>query len=124
MTGDPHMTGDSVQVPAQPRATDAELRAQYLTEVLGLLYPQASVVPGGAPGPRGSGGPVLAEYLVVPHAREPKLLVPAADRRVAAAAVRRFAEPTSRKARLKRDAVVTALRTGASRVLLRDRVAI
>lgn len=124
MTGTPHDSAGP-QVPEQTTATDANLRAQYLTEVLGLLYPRASVVPGGAPSQRDPGaGPVLAEYLVVPHAREPKLLVPATDRRVAAAAVRRFAEPTSRKARLKRDAVVTALRTGADRVLLRDRVAI
>jgi hypothetical protein len=41
---------------------------------------------------------------------------------VAAAAVRRYAEPQSTVARLKRDAVVAALRTGASGVLLRDRI--
>jgi hypothetical protein len=44
------------------------------------------------------------------------------SRRVAAVAVRRYAEPQSRSARLKRDAVVAALRTGASGVLLRDRI--
>ncbi len=44
------------------------------------------------------------------------------SRRLAAAAVRRYAEPQSRMAQLKRDAVVAALRTGASSVLLRDRV--
>ena len=64
----------------------------------------------------------VAEYLVVPNARKPRLLVPAHDRRLAAAAVRRYAEPTSRLARIKRNAVVTALRTGASAALLRDRV--
>ena len=48
--------------------------------------------------------------------------MPAGDRRVAAAAVRRYAEPQSRLAKLKRDAVVAALRTGASGVLLRDRM--
>jgi hypothetical protein len=41
---------------------------------------------------------------------------------VAASAVRRYAEPQSRSAKLKRDAVVAALRTGASSVLLRDRI--
>jgi hypothetical protein len=41
---------------------------------------------------------------------------------VAAAAVRRYAEPQSRAAKLKRDAVVAAVRTGASAVLLRDRI--
>src|SRR4029453_12804981 len=57
-----------------------------------------------------------------PDARRPRLLVPAVSRRVAAAAVRRYAEPQSRAAKLKRDAVGAALRTGASGVLLRDRI--
>nr|BFE76505.1 hypothetical protein GCM10020092_098060 [Actinoplanes digitatis] len=50
--------------------------------------------------------------------------MPNTSRRVAAAAVRRYAEPQSVSARLKRDAVVAALRTGASGLLLRDRVRI
>ncbi|WP_238012578.1 hypothetical protein KZZ52_55865 [Dactylosporangium sp. AC04546] len=94
--------------PAALKADDERLRAQYIEEVLGLLYP-------------GSGGPPV-EYLVIPNARRPRLLVPADDRRLAAAAVRRYAEPQSRLARLKRDAVVTALRTGLSGLLLRDRL--
>ncbi|MFG1609838.1 hypothetical protein [Actinoplanes sp. NPDC049265] len=96
--------------PAALTAGDAALRAQYLTEVIGLLYPA-----------NGEGDQV-AEYYVVPDARRPRLLVPAGSRKVAAAAVRRYAEPQSRAARFKRDAVVAALRTGASGVLLRDRV--
>ncbi|GAA2391168.1 hypothetical protein [Dactylosporangium salmoneum] len=94
--------------PAELRADDEQLRAQYVEEVLALLYP-------------GSGDQPV-EYLVIPNARKPRLLVPADDRRVAAAAVRRYAEPQSRLARLKRDAVVTALRTGLSGLLLRDRL--
>ena len=70
----------------------------------------------------GSAGTPIAEYLVVPDARRPRLLVPSVSRRVAAAAVRRYAEPQSRVAKLKRDAVVAAVRTGASSVLLRDRI--
>jgi len=97
--------------PAALTAGDAALRAQYLTEVIDLLYPDQHT----------SSDPV-AEYYVVPDARRPRLLVPAGDRKVAAAAVRRYAEPQSRSARLKRDAVVAALRTGASGVLLRDRI--
>ncbi|WP_305789759.1 hypothetical protein [Symbioplanes lichenis] len=100
--------------PAELTAGDSALRTQYLTEVLNLLYPE--------PCATDRPGDLVAEYLVVPDARRPRLLVPATSRRVAAAAVRRYAEPQSRGARLKRDAVVAALRTGAAGVLLRDRV--
>lgn len=103
--------------PAELTAGDAALRAQYLAEVLGLLYPEPCATDG-------TPGEPIAEYLVVPDARRPRLLVPAGSRRLAAAAVRRYAEPQSRAARLKRDAVVAALRTGASGVLLRDRIRI
>jgi hypothetical protein len=101
--------------PAELTAGDAALRTQYLTEVLDLLYPWPCRTDG-------SPGTPIAEYLVVPDARRPKLLVPSGSRRVAAAAVRRYAEPQSRSAKLKRDAVIAAVRTGASAVLLRDRV--
>jgi len=103
--------------PAELTAGDAALRAQYLAEVLALLYPAPCDTTGGP-------GEPIAEYVVVPDARRPRLLVPNTSRKVAAAAVRRYAEPQSRGARLKRDAVVAALRTGASGVLLRDRVKI
>ena len=103
--------------PAELTADDAALRARYLAEVLALLYPAPCDTTGGA-------GEPIAEYVVVPDARRPRLLVPNTSRKVAAAAVRRYAEPQSRGARLKRDAVVAALRTGASGVLLRDRIKI
>ena len=102
--------------PSQLTAGDAALRAQYLAEVLALLYPEPCSTAGGSRGDR------IADYLVVPDARRPRLLVPLASRRVAAAAVRHYAEPQSRAARFKREAVVAALRTGASAVLLRDRI--
>ncbi|MGN9906307.1 hypothetical protein ACTMTJ_02025 [Phytohabitans sp. LJ34] len=103
--------------PARLTAGDADLRAQFLEEVLRLLYPEPCTTRGKSP--------VVTEYVVVPDARRPRLLVPTRSRRVAAAAVRRYAEPQSRVARLKRDAVVAALRTpGAASVLLRHRVRI
>jgi hypothetical protein len=110
--------------PAQLTSADADLRHQYLTEVLSVLYPD--------PCERGFDerpGTRLAEYLVIPDARRPKLLVPVTESRltmarVAAAAVRRFAEPQGRVARLKRNAVVAALRTGTWPALLRDRIRI
>jgi hypothetical protein len=101
--------------PAELTVGDAELRTRYLAEVLDLLYPKPCHTDG-TPGDK------VADYYVVPDARRPRLLVPSVSRWVAAAAVRRYAEPQSRGARLKRDAVVAALRTGASSVLLRDRI--
>src|SRR3954468_7328706 len=101
--------------PAELTAGDSALSAQYLAEVLELLYP-APCATDGRP------GPAIADYVVVPDARRPRLLVPSTSRRVAAAAVRRYAEPQSRSAKLKRDAVAAALRTGASGLLLRDRI--
>jgi hypothetical protein len=95
--------------PASLSTADAQLRAAYVAEVLALLYPD---------GDAGDG----PEYLMVPDNRRPRLLVPADDRRVAAGAVAHYAEPQTRMARLKRDAVVAALRSGASAALLRDRV--
>ena len=101
--------------PAELTADDAALRTRYLNEVLGLLYP--------SPCDTGdAGGPVIAEYLVVPNARRPRLLVPSLNTSVAAAAVRRYAEPQSRLARLKRDAVVAAVHTRTSGLLFRDRI--
>jgi hypothetical protein len=89
---------------------DRSSRAAYLDEVLRTLFP-AAATPGDS-----------TEYLVVPNARHPRLLVPARPRPAATAAVRRYAEPRSRVARLKRAAVAGALRTGTARWLLPDRV--
>ncbi|WP_328465188.1 hypothetical protein OHA21_42930 [Actinoplanes sp. NBC_00393] len=101
--------------PAELTVDDAALRTQYLNEVLGLLYPPPCDTDGGP-------GPLIADYLVVPNARRPKLLVPSISPAVAAAAVRRYAEPQSRLAKLKRDAVVAAVHTRTSGLLFRDRI--
>jgi len=89
------------------------LRTQYLSEVLNVLYPPSA----GPDGPR-------TEFILVPNAVRPRLLVPVGSRRVAAGAVRRYAQPAARTARVKRDLAALALRTGADRVLLPDRVTV
>jgi hypothetical protein len=94
-------------------ARDSALRARYLAEVLRVLYPEG--------GQEATG---QVEFLVIPDQRRPRLLVPVGSGRVAAAAVRRYAEPQSRLARIKRDAVVASLRTGTARLLLRSRVCV
>ena len=120
--------------PGEFTATGESLRAQYLTDVLDVLYPEATATnrPAIASGLRipGTRTPVVdgedlvAEYIVVPDRRRARLLVPAGDRRVAAAAVARYAEVTSRSNQLKRQAVIAAFRTGAARLLLRDRICV
>ncbi|MEV0645190.1 phosphotransferase [Phytomonospora sp. NPDC050363] len=93
-------------------------RAQYVNEVLPILYPQ--------PWQRGGdpAEPGAVRMIAVPNIRHPRLLVPANSPKVAAAALARYARPPSRLARLKRDAAVLALRTGMSRLLLRDRITV
>ncbi|MPZ27108.1 MAG: hypothetical protein GEV12_12030 [Micromonosporaceae bacterium] len=96
---------------APPRLStqDARLRTAYLRDLLGTLYPA------------GAGD---TEYLVLPTARRPRLLVPAGPRtgRAAAAAVRHATEPRSGRARAVRQLAAVALRTGAARLPLLDRV--
>ncbi|SDL49794.1 hypothetical protein SAMN05216298_4094 [Glycomyces sambucus] len=92
-------------------ADDLRRRATYLAEVVDQLYPGGSA--GDAP---------ARPYIVVPGRRKPRVLIPAADRKVAAAALSRYARPAARGARLKRDAAVLALRLGLDRLLLPHRV--
>jgi hypothetical protein len=108
--------------PTELTSDDGSLRAQYLAEVLDLLYPGASAPVQAKPSAADPNTDVIARYIVIPDARRARLLVPAGNRRIAAAAVARYAEVTSRASQLKRQAVILALRTGADRFLLRDRV--
>lgn len=93
--------------PARPAAQDAQLRNAYLAEVIQTLYPA---------------GAGASAFLVLPHPRRPRLLVPAGSRRAGAAAVRHYAEPQSWRARLIRGTVAAAVRTGTAGMLLRGRV--
>ncbi|HEY1174541.1 MAG TPA: hypothetical protein VGF17_00160, partial [Phytomonospora sp.] len=80
---------------------------------------------GGSPVPADAGGGKRSVSMIaVPNSRRPRLLVPADSPKVAAAALARYARPPSRLARFKRDAAVLALRTGMSRLLLRDRITV
>jgi hypothetical protein len=109
--------------PAGLTADQPGLRARYLAEVITLLYPEPCAVR--LPGPSTvdrTAAPLHGEYAAVPSVRRARLLAPMRSRRQAVGAVRRYSEPQSRAGRLKRRAVVAALRSGASGLLLRDRV--
>lgn len=100
---------------AQAGGGDAALRLRYLDEVSGLLWP--APVRAGFDVP----GEAISEYLLVLDARHPRLLVPARQRRAAAAAVRRYAEPGARTQRLVLGGLSAALRTGLGAAALRPR---
>src|SRR5271170_6358515 len=91
-------------------------RAAYLAEVCRLLWPDpARVFMSGVAGNSDS------EFMVLPAARRPRLLVPA-GRRAAAAAVRRYGEPGSARARLAVRALSLGLSSGIGGVALRNRL--
>jgi len=94
-------------------------RAGYLGEVCRLLWPEPARVTGYR---TGWGAPV-SEFLVLPGWRRPRLLVPA-DRRAAAAALRRYGEPGSRRALLGTRALSLIMASGLGRVTARDRLRI
>jgi len=94
---------------AAPTAADRE-RAAFLDEMCRVLW--RAPEDGAAEGD---------ELIVLPGARRPRLLVPP-RRRVAAAAVRQYGEPRSRRSRLGTKALSLVLRSGAGGALFRDRV--
>ncbi len=99
--------------------------ADYLTEVGRLLWPPpASAVLTSRRSARGGaeGGPGGRELLVLPGAGRPKLVVPA-GRKAATAAVRRYGEPASVKARVATRVLAIMLAAGL-RPVLGDRLII
>lgn len=93
----------------------------YLTEVCRLLWPPpASATLAGRRSARP--GPGDREFIVLPGAGQPKLIVPS-GRRAAAAAVRRYGEPGSAKTMLATRALEIMLRAGL-RAALGDRLVV
>lgn len=110
---------------------DRQDRASYLAEVCELLWPRPARVTGrghaagrtASPGAASDAGLVRGELIVLPGLRQPRLLVPA-GRRSAAAAVRRYGEPGSAKARLAARTLAAVLASGLGKYLLRDRLSV
>jgi hypothetical protein len=88
-------------------------RREYLLEVAGLLWPGEGRV---SIGPSG-------EYVLVPSARAPRLLVPAGAR-AGAAAVLGYGGHGSAKAWLRARALAAGFATGAARAAFRDRLSV
>lgn len=90
-------------------ATDDRLG--YLAECAALLWPRpavAAIEPRTPIGP----GPTTHEFLILPHPRHPRLLVPAGARKASSSAVRHYGEQMSRAARLQNRALAAAVRLG------------
>jgi hypothetical protein len=94
-------------------------RAAYLDQVTALLWPAPATVTQATADRR----PGQRELIVLPSLRDPRLLVPA-DRRAGPAALRRYGEPGSTRARLARRGLELALAGGAGRLAARDRLRI
>ncbi len=95
-------------------------RVQYLASLIDVLWPTKPI---DSTTSLDNAQP-QDEYLVVPNARMPRLLVPARHRVSGAAAVRRYSEPGSTASMFKRQAVALAVRTGLANVVIKDRVVI
>jgi len=95
-------------------------RRQHLLDVMALLWPEpARAVLASRPS---AADGIVADFLVLPDVRSPRLLVPTRSSRAAAAAVRRYnAHPTG-AARLRARLLAAGLRAGIAPVVLGGRL--
>jgi hypothetical protein len=104
------------RAPASP-ANDRS-RAAFLAEICELLWPPAPAA-SAALATTGSS----SNLIVLPNLRHPRLVV-APDRRVAAAAVRRYGEPRSASSRWGQRGLSLLMRSGVGGAVLRKRVSV
>jgi hypothetical protein len=121
-------------VPPPAAAPGGQWR-QYLHDVCELLWPPPAVItldegPARPQPTREDLSPppatrdaVISEFLLIPGARRPPLVVPAQPR-LAAAAVRHYRAPRSRRARMASKALAAGLAGGLGRSLVRGRIRI
>jgi hypothetical protein len=96
-------------------------RADYLRDICGKLWPDPARV---ELGPRSATDQAAdLSMIVLPGLRDPRLLVPA-ERRPAAAAVRRYGEPGSVRSAVATRALAAALASGVGPRLLRGRLTV
>jgi len=115
-------TGITASPQAGPPATAGPERLRYLYEMGRLLWPSPAVFGTAqlrAADPRGLLAPV-SEFLLLPQAGNPRLLVPA-NRRAAAAAIHGYGEPGSRVAAIGAKVLPPLLSTGLISVAMRTR---
>ena len=108
--------GKSAQTRGVSAAANDRSRAAFLTEICDLLWPPA---PTGVAALATAGS--SSNLMVLPNLRHPRLVV-APDRRVAAAAVRRYGEPRSASSRWGQRGLSLLMRSGVGGAVLRKRV--
>jgi hypothetical protein len=96
---------------------DRQGELEWLAEVLWGPTPGVELVVGLVP----SGFRRVDGWVVLPDLRRPRVLVPLASRRAAAASVRQYSDGMTQRARLAKAAVGVGLRSGAVQWLLRRR---
>lgn len=104
-----------------PSAAAGPERLRYLQEAGRLLWPSPAVFQVGRGGPARPGLAPVSEFLLLPQASQPRLLVPA-SRRAAAAAVRGYGEPGSRAAAAGARLLPLLLTAGLAPVAMRTRL--
>jgi phosphotransferase family enzyme len=92
----------------------------YLARTSRALWPAPAQVTIG----RRSSAYALSEFVMVPSAGDPRLLVPSTSRRAAAAAVLGYNKERSSRARLKSRALWAALASGLGQIVFRDRLVV
>jgi hypothetical protein len=102
---------------------DVRLRAEHLREAGRLLWPEPARFVVGPCRAVGAGA-LVSEFVLVPNAERPRLLVPGRPRAVAAAAVRRYTSPPSRLARARLQALAMLMASGIGPHLLRARAGV
>jgi hypothetical protein len=100
---------------------DGSERLRYLREVGRLLWPSPAVFQAGRGGPERPGLAPVSEFLLLPRASHPRLLVPVSGR-VAAAAVRGYGEPGSRVAAAGARVLPLLLTAGLAPLAMRTRL--
>ena len=105
---------------------DVTLRAEHLHEAGRLLWPEPArfVVAPGRSAPAVRTSEPVREFVLVPNAERPRLLVPGRPRPVAAAAVRRYTSPVSRLARARLQMLSVLMASGVGQRVLRGRVGV
>lgn len=96
-------------------------RGRYLAEVAGLLWPAPARVHMGRGRGRRRARP-FAEYVVLPHLADPRLVLPLRFPRAAAAVARGYAEPTTLAGRARADVMALAAVSRAAPLAFRDRL--